>query len=107
MKARSESWSTGSGVRPTWSACEPIATNWPRSAGSLPGTIATTLRAGVAVGAFVNARSAVAVRPAAPGRSVAGAAPSRRSAASAVIAMPNGVPAAGSPVASIVCGSSK
>ena len=34
LKARSESWSSGAGARPMWSLWAPMATIWPRSAGS-------------------------------------------------------------------------
>ena len=44
LTAFSESLSTGV-VKPTWSLCAPMATYSWRSAGSLPGMIATTLRA--------------------------------------------------------------
>ncbi len=46
-----------------WSLWAPSATIWPRRAGSLPGSRATTLRAGAAIGASAKAIEPVAVPP--------------------------------------------
>jgi hypothetical protein len=90
LKASSESWSTASRVTPTWSLWEPMATYCPRSAGSLPGRTATTLRAGNSIGRSKNAAEPLTVRPAAPTCALASGVPSRRSATAVLMMSPGG-----------------